>query len=143
MSQPARRGDREYSKHDLSLLRDLERQSIEQIHRRRLHERYDVQIDVELRPASSSSTEGERIGTTRDISEGGCALMLERPPTVGDVYRVQFTSSPIELPTVFARCVRCALVREDAFEAGFSFFTKISLPVDEVDEAPEDDDLLA
>ena len=49
------------------------------------------------------------------------------PVTVGDVYRLQFDKASIDLPLVFARCLRCRLVREDAFEAGFTFFTPISL----------------
>ena len=33
----------------------------------------------------------------------------------------------LDLPIVFGRCLRCKLIREDAFEAGFSFFTPIHL----------------
>ena len=67
-------------------------------------------------------------GVTGDISEGGCSVLLPIPVPVGDVFRLHFDRSQLDLPMTFARCLRCRLVREDAFEAGFVFFKAIALP---------------
>ncbi len=32
-----------------------------------------------------------------------------------------------DVPLVFARCVRCRLLREEAFEAAFAFFSDVSI----------------
>ena len=67
-------------------------------------------------------------GVTGDISEGGCSAVFPIPTRVGDVYRLQFERKQLDLPLTFARCVRCRLIREDAYEAGFAFFSAICLP---------------
>ena len=82
-----------------------------------------------MRSANTSALRDFRVnGVTGDISESGCGLLLPVPARVGDVYRLEFERSKIDLPTTFARCVRSYLVREDAFECGFRFFSMISLP---------------
>jgi hypothetical protein len=58
--------------------------------------------------------------------------LLPLPLLVGDVYRLQFERNTLDLPLTFARCVRCRLVREDAFEVGFAFFSAICLPEEAV-----------
>ena len=59
--------------------------------------------------------------------------MTSRPVLVGDVYQLHFAKGELDLPILYARCLRCRLVREDAFEAGFAFFEKIVLATDERD----------
>ena len=54
-------------------------------------------------------------------------ILFSDPLLVGDIYRLSFERSTIPLEPMFARCLRCRLVREDAFEAGFSFFNPIDL----------------
>ena len=126
---------------ELELLKDLERQSREEIKRLRAHERLDLRVPVVLQPASSSLIGTLRIvAETGDLSQGGCRVISPRPVAVGDVYRLEFERGRIELPTVFARCLRCRLLREDAFEAGFAFFTPIAL---EEATRPPSEDLLA
>ena len=49
------------------------------------------------------------------------------PLRVGDMYRLSFDRSMLNLEPLIARCVRCRLVREDSFEAGFSFFQPVDL----------------
>jgi hypothetical protein len=53
--------------------------------------------------------------------------MTSQPMLVGDVYQLRFAKGELDLPIVYARCLRCRLVREDAFESGFVFFEKIEL----------------
>ena len=49
------------------------------------------------------------------------------PISVGDVYRLRFDKKVLDLPIVYARCLRCIYLREDAFEVAFQFFTSITL----------------
>ncbi|MEM1072431.1 MAG: PilZ domain-containing protein [Planctomycetota bacterium] len=125
-----------------SLLRELESQTPEEIRRQRSSERAALKLAVAVAPGNASqSREGSIDGVTGDISAGGCGLMTDIPLRVGDLYRLTFEKTELDLPTVFARCVRCRLVREDAFESGFSFFTKLELAAAEA--APSQSGLLA
>ena len=112
--------------HDL--LRELEQQTSEAIRRQRSTERHEVQCGVRVRPGNASQA-GEPVleGVTGDVSPGGCRIMTSLPLRVGDVYKLEFAKGELDLPIVFARCLRCRLVREDAFESGFAFFTPIKL----------------
>lgn len=111
-----------------SLLRELEQQTPEAIRRQRSSERASLKIGVAIRPANASqASEGVIDGVTGDISAGGCGLMTSGPLRVGDVYSLKFEKGEVDLPIVFARCLRCRLIREDAFESGFAFFTKVDL----------------
>ena len=119
-----------------AVLEDLERNTPEQIRRQRAHFRLTVKAPVILQPGSASQLTNLKVkGATGDISEGGCSALFPVPVQVGDVYRMQFDRKVLDLPLTFARCVRCRLVREDAFEAGFAFFTPVSLP-EQVAEPP-------
>ena len=53
--------------------------------------------------------------------------MSSVPLQVGDVYKLEIEKGELDLPILYARCLRCRLVREDAFETGFAFFTTIKL----------------
>ena len=82
-----------------------------------------------LQPANSSEVLKLKIqGSLGDISTGGCRLLTPVPLGVGDVYRLTFDVAELDLPLCFARCLRCRLLREDAFEVGFSFFAPLCLP---------------
>jgi len=111
------------------LLQDLERSTSEEIRRQRAHFRLTIKAGVVLQSGNASELLQFKVkGVTGDISEGGCSALFPLPVRVGDVYRLQFERSELDLPVIFARGVRCRLIREDAFEAGFSFFQSISLP---------------
>ena len=112
---------------DLDLIKDLERQNVEEIKQLRAHERLEIKIDLLVHSANSSSLQAPVKGTTCDLSQGGLMAVFEKPVGVGDVYRIEFGKGPVDLPVVFARCLRCRLLREDAFEAGFNFFNEIRL----------------
>lgn len=112
-----------------AVLQDLERNTPDQIRRQRAHFRLALKAAVILQPGSASQLTNLKVkGATGDISQGGCSALFPVPVQVGDVYRLQFDRSVLDLPLTFARCVRCRLVREDAFEAGFAFFIPVSLP---------------
>jgi hypothetical protein len=81
---------------------------------------------VTLQPGSTSqrSEISPITGTTRETSSTGFSAILTVPPLVGDVYLSDIEGAPTEA-NVFARCIRCRLIREDAFEAGFVFFSDL------------------
>ena len=109
-------------------LQDLERQPSDEIRRLRAHDRMAVKASVVIQPGNSSDTLNFKYqGVTGDISEGGCRIMLPMPLYVGDVFRLTFDHPQLDLPMVFARCMRCRLIREEAFEAGFKFFTPVNV----------------
>ena len=111
------------------LLQELERNTAEELRQQRAHFRLAIKAGVVLQPGNAGELLSFKAkGVTGDISEGGCSALFPIPCRVGDVYRLQFDSQTLNLPLTFARCVRCRLVREDAFEAGFAFFTPICLP---------------
>ena len=120
---------------DEKLLAELEAQSIDAIRKVRAHERVRAQVTVELRPGDSSRRdELHLVGRTADISEGGCSAVFPGPVLAGDVFCLEFDG--LDLPMVFARALRCRMLREGSFEVGFRFFTPVRL------EASRSDDLL-
>jgi len=119
-----------------AVLRDLERNTPAEIRRQRAHFRLAMKAGVVLQPGNASEMMKLRVqGVMGDISEGGCSVLFPIPIRVGDVYRLQFDRKTLDLPLTFARCVRCRLVREDAFEGGFAFFASITLPEETADKS--------
>lgn len=113
----------------LQLLQELERNKPDELRSQRMHVRRQIAAPVTIRPANSSSRYQAAVnGTTVDLSEGGCQIVSPHPCGVGDVYFLDFDQKELDLPKVFARCLRCRLVNEESFETGFCFFTKIVLP---------------
>jgi hypothetical protein len=111
------------------LLQDLEKQTSEEIRKQRACERIAVKAKVILQSGNSSELLSYKLqGVTGDVSEGGCRAMFPIPIKVGDVYRLRFQLESLDTHLVFARCKRCQLIREDAYEAGFSFFNPIKIP---------------
>ena len=113
---------------DLELLSELERQSMTEIRKLRAHERVDIRVQLTIQPGNSSQLgEFSVLAATCNVSAGGCLVQAPVPVAVGDVFRLQFDRSRMDVPLVFGRCVRCRLLREDAFEVAFSFFSPIEL----------------
>jgi hypothetical protein len=123
--------DFEFSDEDYELVSELERNIPEEIRKRRLHFRYTIKVPVTLQSGNASQLLNSKVqGITRDISSGGLGAIFPVPVNVGDIYRLEFDPSDIDLPLSFARCVSCALVREGAFSSGFKFLQNIVLPKD-------------
>lgn len=111
------------------MLQELERNKTEEIRRQRTHFRLAIKASVVMQAGNASELLSFKVkGVTGDISEGGCSALFPIPTHVGDIYRLQFDREALDLPLTFARCVRCRLIREDAYEAGFAFFKAITLP---------------
>ena len=113
------------------MLQEIEKQTSEKIKQQRAHERVIIKAHVIVQPGNSSEFMNFKVqGVTGDISVSGFAGMFPVPMKVGDIYRISFKESLEELPMVFGRCLRCKFVSEDAFEAGFSFFSSVTLPAE-------------
>ncbi|MHC4441607.1 MAG: PilZ domain-containing protein [Planctomycetota bacterium] len=111
------------------ILQELEKNTPELFRQKRTHVRIAVKVGLTLQPGNSSEQQDFKVrGITGDISCGGLRVMLPIPINVGDLYRIQLDKTVIDMPLIFARCVRCQLVRENAYESGFQFFTPIRLP---------------
>ncbi len=112
----------------LEAMTEIEQNTPQQIKRMRSSARIAVRAKVVAQPANSSQRNGfQTQGVLGDISRGGCQILFSDPILVGDIYRLSFDRSLLDLEPLFARCLRCRLVRENAFEAGFSFFHPIDL----------------
>lgn len=113
----------------IELLQELEQSTPDAVKRMRTHDRLLVRTKVVVRPGNQSQRKASAVsGVTGDISAGGCQLLLPEPLLLGDIYWMEFDRASLDVSPVFARCLRCRLVREDAYEAGLMFFTKIELP---------------
>lgn len=112
----------------LDAIGELEQNTKSRIQTRRGNNRVELNCDVVVLPGNVSDRGTVKFeGSCRDISPPGCRLILNHPITVGDIYLVSFQTSPKALDPMFGRCVRCHMIREDAFEVGLSFFAPISL----------------
>ena len=111
-----------------TLLSELEQQTPDAIRKLRTSERHEITVPVLIKPGNASDNHKPAVNAvTGDVSSGGCQVMSEIPLNVGDVYKLDFEKGELDLPMIYARCLRCRLVREDAFECGFAFFTQIKL----------------
>ncbi len=112
----------------MDLLHDLEHNVPDAIKRARSSTRVRIKSKVIAQPGNS----GDRLrfkvqGVTGDLSAGGCQILFPIPMNVGDIYWLTFDKADHNIGAVFARCLRCRLIREDAYEAGFKFFEAIEL----------------
>lgn len=111
----------------LEALLELQRRDASQGPQNRA-ERFGVECKLTIEAGNSSQRAGNRCeAVCNDLSVSGCRLITTVPLQVGDIYRLSFEKT-LNLPSAFARCVRCRLLREDAFETGLQFFNEISLP---------------
>ncbi len=95
---------------------------------RRGNDRMELNSPVELVPGNVSGRDGKsHSGSCRDISNRGCRLVLTKPLIVGDIYLMSVSNEQLGLDPTFGRCVRCHMIREDAFEVGLNFLSPVSL----------------
>lgn len=114
----------------LQLVEELERNTSDEVRKQRSHARFQIKATVTVQPGNTSDrSRFQTQGSTVDVSEGGGKTVLADPCRVGDVYLLTFDRRELDVPITFARCVRCSLIRENAFEVGFRFFAPVELPV--------------
>lgn len=112
-----------------NLLQELESNTSDELLRQRTHFRIRIKSPLILLPGNASDSLKFKLkGTTGDLSQGGCQALFPMPVIAGDLYRLVFDRDTLDLPMAFAQCMRCRLLRENAFEVGFRFFTPVTLP---------------
>ena len=112
----------------LDALSELEQNTSQAITAMRASQRSDIRTRVWIQPGNSSNRTGFVIeGLTADISRGGCMLLIPRPLMVGDVFWLRISDEHLRIAPMLVRCVRCRLVKEDAFEVGIRFLNEIDL----------------
>ena len=108
---------------------ELSKSTPEAVEKMRASTRLSIRAKVIVEPASLSHRDGRKLqGVTGDISSGGTQILLPRPLAVGDVYQLAFDQEQIELPLIYALCLRARRVRPDAYEAGLRFLEPVTLP---------------
>lgn len=112
----------------LDALVALEQSTQSNVTKLRAHERINIHCKVLVQTGNSSERHvpGVEI-VTADVSNGGSMALSPRPLAVGDIYWLTFDNSQLMIGSLLARCLRCRLVREDAFEVGFRFLTQIDV----------------
>ena len=112
----------------VELVREMEQSTPDSIKKMRAHTRLEIKSRLIVQPGNHSDRLRLKLqGMTGDISPGGCQILLGVPANVGDIYLLTFAREEIDLSPTYARCMRCRLVREDAFEVGFMFFNQVDL----------------
>jgi len=111
------------------LISELAQSTPEAVKKMRSHTRLSIRVNVTVVPGSLSHRDGTLIqGITGDVSAGGTQVLLPRPLGIGDVYLVSFDRKTLDIPDVFALCLRGRQVRPDAYEAGLRFLEPVTLP---------------
>lgn len=127
----------------LDALGELEKNTSDAILAQRKSKRIEIHAGVQVRAGNASERHQFKIqGMTADISDGGTKLLLPCPITPGDIYLLEFDKDQFRIGSQLARCRRCVMINEDAFEVGLRFFHDIdvatALPVSDshCDPAP-------
>ena len=123
----------------LSAIEDLAKNTRENVEStRRGSDRRTLNSPAVLVPGNVSGRDGRVYnGNCRDISIRGCRLVLTQPLVVGDIYLMNVENEELGFDPSFGRCVRCHMIREDAFEVGMNFLSPVSFN----DQILEDDSL--
>ena len=110
-------------------LLSLDKSSDKAFQAQRAYARFESNTKITIKAANASQREAINFSAIcNDVSAGGCRVLSTRALMVGDLFFIQFDRSKLDVPPVFARCVRCRFLREETFEMGFSFLTPIELP---------------
>ena len=109
------------------LLQALELQTPEPLRKLRESERVRLQTFARVEGSDPTNLMVYEHAAVGDVSRMGCRMMLPRPLQVGAVYKLTLDAEPLDVGTFFARCVRCRLIKEDAFEMGMRFFAPVEI----------------
>ena len=96
---------------------------------RAAHRSVPTNVLLLIRPSNSSQRRETPLrGYCKNLSQSGCGVITDCPPRVGDLYRFELPSDVTHpIHGCHARCVRCHLLDEEAFEVGFSFLSPVDL----------------
>lgn len=126
----------------INVLDEMERSTSDSLRAQRASTRHIIHSKVAVRPANiSDRSSWTRDGTSSDISSNGSKVLLSRPIMVGDMFFLTFESECVHVPPVYARCMRCRLLNEEAFEVGFKFLTPVEI-VNRLEAEDDEPDLI-
>lgn len=112
----------------LQAFNELERCTDHAIMAQRSSERIEIRAKVMVRPANLSHRHQYAVeSVTADISTGGCMLLASRAVLPGDLFHLTFHDGLSNLNPLLARCMRCRMIQDDAFEVGIRFLQNIPL----------------
>ena len=112
----------------IEALKELEVSSQAAVVQKRSKARVSIEIHVTIRRGDSSRRNELTIAAaTSDLSTTGCRLLSPAPVLPGDIYWLEFAANKAGIGNRMARCVRCHMIREGAFEIGLTFFDEIDL----------------
>lgn len=112
----------------LEAFNELERCTDRAIMAQRSSQRIEIRAKVVIRPANLSQRHQYAIeSVTADISTGGCMLLASKAVLPGDIYYLTFHDGLRNVNPILARCMRCRLIQDDAFELGIRFLQNIPL----------------
>ena len=112
-----------------ALIDELAESTPDAVQKMRSRTRLSIRAKVTVEAASLSHRDGRKLqGVTGDISTGGTQILVPRPLLIGDVYQIAFDRELLDIPPVYAICLRGRQVRPDAFEAGLRFLEHVTLP---------------
>ncbi len=112
----------------LDALGDLEQNTSDAIIAQRTSKRIDIHIRVIVRPGNASERKRFVIqGMTSDLSNGGTKVILPCPILPGDIFWLEFGNEQVKIGSLLARCRRCIMIKDDAFEVGLRFFEDVDL----------------
>ena len=112
----------------LEAFNELEKCTDRAILSQRANERIEVRAKVLIRPANPSQQHQNCIeSVTADISSSGCMLLAPRAILPGDLFHLTFFDSLRRINPQFARCLRCRMIQEDAYEIGIRFLQNVPL----------------
>ncbi len=110
---------------DNDLIAELASNTRAEVESRRQFTRFEVALPLTLFPGNFGDDAPPVVGTTVDVSQGGCLAVFERAVLVGNLYRLDIACASTGLPTIYARCIRARMLHDSAIEAAFTFFTQI------------------
>ena len=112
----------------LEAFNELEKCTDRAILAQRSSERIEIRSKLMFRPCNPSQRHTFAVeAVTADISNGGCMVLASRAILPGDIYHITFYDELESVGPLLARCMRCRMVQEDAFEVGLRFLQDISL----------------
>lgn len=112
----------------LEAFNELERCTDRAILAQRSSERVEVRAKLTVRPGNPSQRHQYCVeAVTADISNGGCMILASRAVLPGDIYYLTFFEQLAGVGPLLARCMRCRMVQEDAFEVGIRFLQDVPL----------------
>lgn len=106
-------------------LSELSQNTPEDIAAMRASSRYSTECAIVVHPANVAERGAGLAGTTADVSEGGCRVVVGRPLRPGDVIVIAFDRNTLDIPDAFGQVVRCQMFQDDSFEAGIRFLRSI------------------